>query len=248
MFSYRAEVQPVLDQHCVKCHDFGTPEGKILNLAGDKELVFNASYAELWRKHLVTLAGAGEAETKAAKSWGSHASELTKFLEGHYEVTLTDSEKFRIYTWLDLNGVYYPTYDCAYPANPTGRSPLTSPQLERLAQLCGLDIKKMLRWNSHPGAMVSFDRPDKSPCLQSLATDSAEYREALALIQTGSANLKKTPRADMPGFKPSEAVLKRIERYEELRRAEAAFRKALREGDKLYDTDIQPMISTEKQP
>jgi len=248
LFSYLSEVQPVFNRHCVACHDFGTPEGKILNLAADKELVFNASYADLHRKALVTLAGAGQAEILPAKSWGSHASRLTGHLEGHNGTILTDAEKEKIYTWMDLNGVYYPTYDCAYPAHPAGRSPLTDQQLIQLESLCGINLKSGLRWNTHSGAMLSFDRPEKSPCLQTLETGSREHREALAIIQLGAKNLQTTPRADMPGFVPSGIDRQRTERYEELRRIEDNFRNALREGDKLYDTDLQTITPAGAQP
>jgi hypothetical protein len=49
-FNYMTEVQPVFDQHCVSCHDFGKPAGDKLNLAADRNLIFNTSYNELWRK------------------------------------------------------------------------------------------------------------------------------------------------------------------------------------------------------
>jgi hypothetical protein len=234
LFNYLSEVQPIFDKHCVSCHDFGAA----VNLAGDKETVFNASYIELHRQQLITVAGGGRAAIYPAKSWGSHASKLTKQLNGHSGTHLTDAEKQTIYTWLDLNGVYYPTYACAYPENPAGRSPLTTQQYNRLTELCGLNPKLGLKWNSHPGAQISFDRPEISPCLQHLKTGSADYREALALIQCGAEALKKTPRADMPGFVPSEQDQLRTKRYESSRQIEADFREAVRTGGKLYDTDI----------
>ncbi len=237
-FNYLSEVQPVFDAHCVSCHDFGQPAGDLLNLAGDKGLVFNASYTDLHRKKAVMVAGGGRAEIYPAKSWGSHAGKLTKMLNGHQKTSLTDDEKMRIITWMDLNGVYYPTYDCAYPANPTGRSPLTASQLERLAQLCGLNTKNMLRHADNPGVLISFDRPEISPCLQKLEKGSAEYIEALAIIRQGAGALDATPRADMPDFEPCANDLQRNERYEESRRTEAAFRAAIRDGRKLYDTDV----------
>ena len=52
-FNYLAEVQPVLDKHCVKCHDLGQEAGKKLNLAGDLGLIFNTSYVELRSKGYV---------------------------------------------------------------------------------------------------------------------------------------------------------------------------------------------------
>ncbi|MEI6891530.1 MAG: hypothetical protein V5783_05090 [Pontiella sp.] len=241
MFNYLTEVQPIFDKHCVECHDFNTDAGGVLNLAGDKELIFNVSYNELHRKNQVTVAGGGRAEIYPAKSWGSYASKLTPRLKEHKEVSLSDQEKMRIYTWMDLNGIYYPTYESAYPENPGGRSPITGQQLKRLAKLCNLNVKLMLRHHSNPGAMISFDRPHVSPCLQTLKKGSPAYQEALSIIQTGADQLKKKPRADMPGFVAAPADQQRTQRYEELRRKENAFRAAIRDGRKLYDHDVAPL-------
>ncbi len=241
MFSYLEEVQPIFDAHCVSCHDFGQPAGEILNLAGDKDLVFNASYADLHRTKLIHAAGGGPAEIYPAKSWGSHASTLVQQLDGHSGTHLTDAEKKTIYTWLDLNAIYYPTYDCAYPRNPAGRSPITSQQLKRLSALCGFELNSSLRFKDHPGPLVSFDRPALSPCLQELDKDSAAYAEALAIIKAGQEQLAARPRADMAGFVPCENDQERTKRYEEMRAVETAYRQAVREGLKLYDTDLQKM-------
>ena len=238
-FSYLEEVQPVFDRHCVSCHDFGKPDGDLVNLAGDKEVVFNASYVDLQRKRLITVAGGGPAETFPAMAWGSHASELSRFLDAHRETALTPLEKMSVYTWLDLNGVYYPTYECAYPQNPGGRSPISSGDLNRLGELCGFSPKQGLGFRNHPGAQISFDRPELSPCLLTLVKDSPEYGEALSIIQQGRETLKATPRGDMPGFVPCAADLQRTERYEAFRRKENAFRAAVKDGRKLYDADVQ---------
>ena len=47
-YSYTAELQPVLDKHCVRCHDHGG-EAESLNLSGDRGLIFNHSYVNLMR-------------------------------------------------------------------------------------------------------------------------------------------------------------------------------------------------------
>ncbi len=242
LFNYLEEVQPVFDKHCVTCHDFGKPDGELVNLAGDKELVFNASYADLWRKNLITAAGGGRAEIYEAKTLGSHASKLTAYLDAHEEVALSDEEKRRVYTWMDLNAVYYPVYDCAYPDNPTGRSPLTTKEVNRLGELCGVQLKRGFSHRSHPGAKVSFDRPEKSPCLEELTPGSPEYQEAVAIIRQGAKRLEETPRGDMPGFVPTAEHLRRTEHYERFARVEAEFRKAIREGRKLYDADVEKLV------
>ncbi|MCX6915766.1 MAG: hypothetical protein NT167_22425, partial [Verrucomicrobia bacterium] len=112
MFNYLTEVQPVFDQHCVRCHDYGKEGGKKLVLAGDRGLIFNASYVNLWTKGTLTVVGAGPPEILQAYSWGSHPI-----------------------TWVDLNAPYYPSYASAYPRNPYGRSPLDDGQLGKLRQL-----------------------------------------------------------------------------------------------------------------
>ena len=59
LFSYAGCVQPVFDKHCVSCHDYGKEAGKKLNLCGDKTLIFNTSYENLWKKGIIQVEGAG---------------------------------------------------------------------------------------------------------------------------------------------------------------------------------------------
>ena len=40
----------MFDQHCVRCHDFGKDAGQKLNLAGDRGLIFDVAYVNLWTK------------------------------------------------------------------------------------------------------------------------------------------------------------------------------------------------------
>jgi len=106
-FDFGREIQPVLDRHCVSCHD---PKGAAPDLRGgrpeieiSKNRKFDASYAELHRyihrpgpesDTYLTLAGEYFAET----------SELMRMLrKGHHGVRL-DRESFeRLVTWIDLN-------------------------------------------------------------------------------------------------------------------------------------------------
>ncbi|MCP4640021.1 MAG: hypothetical protein GY851_06300, partial [bacterium] len=104
LFSYLTEVQPVLDKHCVRCHDYSGPAGERLNLAGDQTLFFNASYTELWKRGLTGAVGAGPADTQKAYAWGSHSSKLVKtLLKKHSGVKLSPEEFDRIVTWVDIN-------------------------------------------------------------------------------------------------------------------------------------------------
>ncbi len=138
-FDYCSIVQPVLDKHCVQCHNPRT-EPKTLDLSGDRTDCFNVSYE--------MLADIGQGRTGSAyvnwiptynghewnileitpKKWGSHPSKLAALVlsghldaEGKARVKLGDSERRRILMWIDLNAPYYGTADTAHPNLPACR-------------------------------------------------------------------------------------------------------------------------------
>lgn len=237
VFSYRREVQPVFDAHCVRCHDYGKEAGEKLNLSGGRTLTFNTSYNELWRKGYTGAVGAGPAPVQPAYSWGTHASKLVeKLLEGHGELE-PDSEAFRrIVTWIDLNAPYYPVYASAFPRNLAGRSPLEPAALNRLAELTGVPFAKLAAHNSNRGPQVNFDRPELSPCLKPLAGKRPDaYAEALEIIRRGAATLAEVPRGDDPRFTLAGEDATRQRKYVRLEALQQATRAALAEGRKHYD-------------
>lgn len=58
-FSFMEHVQPILDKHCVKCHDFDVNDRKKLVLAKDMNPFFNAAYVNLYVNKIVNLVGGG---------------------------------------------------------------------------------------------------------------------------------------------------------------------------------------------
>lgn len=204
-FSFMAEVQPVLDRNCVGCHDYGKPAGRSLNLAGDRDFVFNTAYVELWRKGYTSAVGAGPAQIQPARSWGSSVSRLVAAVQGdHHGLRLDPESLDRITTWVDLNAPYYSTYASAYPDNWTGRCPLDTRQMERLEALAGVAIRASGSFDRYAGPFASFTRPEMSPILAGLGgPGAARYEEALALIRSGAHTLAVRPNADMPGFEPN---------------------------------------------
>jgi len=235
-FSFARDVQPVFDRHCVKCHDFGKPAGEKLLLCGDRATVYSAAYKDLWRKKMITCIGAGPAQLQQPRTWGSLKSKIIETLDqGHQKVKLTPEDMARIVTWIDINAPYYATYDCAYPANLAGRCPLDDRQLDQLGKLTGINFPHLANFGTNRGALVSFDRPELSPCLAKLAKDAPAYKEALTIIQAGHARLTAQPEADRAGFVPAEYARKREAFYVERQTAERASRQALRENRKIYD-------------
>ena len=222
----------MLTKHCATCHDYGKRAGRKLNLSGDRGAFFCTSYVDLWARGYVTCAGGGHAEIYPAYSWGSHASRLTKTLYGHGRVALTDEERARVLTWIDLNAPYWPCYECAWPDNYGGRMPISRAECERLQKLAGVRIA-----NSHGARQLEqldFDRPECSRILDPIRGKPA-YDEALAIIKTGQERLKATPRADMDGFVPCAADRAREARYQRRLAEEKAVYEAIRTGKKRYD-------------
>jgi hypothetical protein len=237
LFSYQAEVQPVFDRHCVRCHDYGKEAGKVLNLAPDRDLVFNTAYNELWRKKHVHAIGAGPAPIQPAYSWGSRASTLVDVVrKGHQDVQLDRESLDRIVTWIDINAPYYPHYASAYPQNLGGRCPLSGAQIQRLTELTGVRFATLQSFAKDQGPQVSFDRPECSPCLARFPSkDDSCYQEALAIIQAGRDLLNQRHRADMAGFQACPVDQQRETKYLARRDIERRNREAIRTGQKCYD-------------
>lgn len=226
-FNYMTEIQPIWNQHCIQCHDWDGPGAKSVVLAGDRNILFNASYCSIRQREMVNVPGAGPTKTLPAKSWGSTTSRLGKVVwSGHGDerdtkFSLTPEEKDRVMTWIDLNAPYYPTYASNYHGHLFGRSPLTNAELARLTELTGVPFLKTgdgwannNRWNHW---MIALERPEKSPCLAKLNADSAEYREAVEILSRGAKRLEERPRADMPNFRMMDPDdLRREAKYQEL--------------------------------
>lgn len=111
-------VQPVLDRHCVQCHEDKRGENrKVPGLRGD---VFAKNG---WSEAFATLrpfawgrsGGNGVAQHERQYSLpgeeGARASRLFALLEkGHHEVKLPDEDRRRIALWLDANSNFYGAY------------------------------------------------------------------------------------------------------------------------------------------
>ena len=235
-FSYMREVQPVFDRHCLKCHDFDASDREKLVLAGDRNPFFNASYINLYVGKKVKLVGAGPAAIQGPYSWGSHASVLTKVIDGgHHGVKLSEGERQTLYAWMDVNGVYYPAYESAYGENMAGRSPLSFAETDSLSGLTGVNFRNLNSYWRGVQAQVAFERPELSPCLDGIREDKVKFAAAVAIIARGGERLKERPRADMEGFVPSERHRQMLRKYAAQLEEEAANRRAAEEGVKRYD-------------
>jgi hypothetical protein len=114
---YEADIQPILDKHCLGCHGGDKPKGGV-NLTGVRTGMFNKSYESLVKKkpRLVSYleGGFGSANVPAEPpmTFGSHQSILTKrILKAPCKSKMTRNEFIRIVTWIDANAPYYGTHE-----------------------------------------------------------------------------------------------------------------------------------------
>jgi len=221
-------------------------------------LVFNTSYVELRAKGYVHVVGAGPAEVQMPKTWGSHASRLTRYLlEGHgnpdidRQVRLDREAIDRVVTWMDINAPYYPDYaGGAFRDNPFGRAPITDAELKRIKELTDpeLPVGKQKRKPAREQiGLCNFTRPELSPCLAAFAgRNGPRYEEVLAILRAGRQRLAAHPRPDMPGFHLTDPTEIAQEEKYQIRCAETArMRAAAARGGKQYPEDKSSARSTQ---
>ena len=135
-FDYARIVQPVLDKHCIGCHNpLDAPHG--IDLTGDKTDFFNVSYDVLARENqgrtgspyvnwIPTYNGQEWNILQVTpKTWGSPQSKLADVVlsdhpdeNGDPKIELEDFERRRILAWIDLNVPYYGSSETAHPEAP----------------------------------------------------------------------------------------------------------------------------------
>ena len=97
----------------------------------------------------------------------------------HKGVRLSPKEKEILYTWMDLNGVYYPVYESAFDNTMAGRCPLTNDEVNELSQLTGINLWSLNNWRRPLPAQIAFNRPEKSPILDAVKQDKDKYKNLI---------------------------------------------------------------------
>ena len=118
-FSYPRLVQPVLDKHCVACHQKESAKAPPLDAtlvarpsAGfmDRPTVYYASYLSLAPKF--GFYDYGDQLNTIPGKFGARAAPLYQLLrKGHYDVKLSAGELHRIAVWLDCLSNFYGVYE-----------------------------------------------------------------------------------------------------------------------------------------
>ncbi len=157
ILDFPRDIQPILDRHCVKCHNPDQPDGGIA-LTGDRGPVFSLSYYALYLHWQIKDTGGDPRHGTGRQSGNnepystySSASPLVDMLEpSHHDVKLTPNEKKLVRSWIDAGAAYPGTY-AAYGSGQVGGCwgnnvptrvmadgwPSTPPAVEAVTRRCG---------------------------------------------------------------------------------------------------------------
>jgi len=157
IIDFPRDVQPILDKHCVRCHNPQRRDGGIV-LVGDRGPVFSLSYYALYLHWQIKDTG-GQPRHGTGREPGnnpphttySSASPLMEMLEpSHHDVRLSPHEEKIVRLWIDAGATYPGTY-AAYGTGQVGGCwrnneptrvmadswPSTRPAAEAVARRCG---------------------------------------------------------------------------------------------------------------
>lgn len=242
VFDFPRDIQPILDKHCIRCHDPARRSGNVV-LTGDHSPWFSLGYVSLMLRNQVAHGKDGKGNI-APRGIGSSASPLMQKIGGrHHDVKVSPLEAKRIRLWIESGAPYAGTY----AALGTGMVNVTMPPaiLEARCDACHVpkDTKdRRDQFKTHPELMFNLSRPETSLALLAplakeaggldlcramsnaqistgmtarvfCATNDPSYQKILAEIVRARDRLEQIRRFDMPGFRPNEPYIREMKRF-----------------------------------
>jgi len=109
VLDFRRDIQPILNEHCVKCHSHQEPKGHVV-LTDDLSVPWSISYYTLLATNQVADGRNGYGGQKP-RTIGSSASELMHKIDGsHYDVAVSAEQWRTVWLWLESGAPYAGTY------------------------------------------------------------------------------------------------------------------------------------------
>ena len=110
VIDFPRDVQPILNRHCVECHDYDRRDGSLV-LSGDRGPVFSHSYYTLTALGYVSDGRDRLVSNAPPRSVGTSASRLMELIDGsHYDARLSTQEQDVIRYWIESAATYPGTY------------------------------------------------------------------------------------------------------------------------------------------
>jgi len=243
VIDFPRDVQPILDKHCVPCHNPDKPDGRV-DLCGDKTPMYTISYWTMQTRGLVSDNRNRAQSNYPPYAIGSGASRLMKLIDGsHYKAKLSKRETDVVRLWIDTSACYPGTYASLgngfYPVH------FTPADIGAMRKRCGGCHLKQIRdrrrgrvnamiFGGHTlharGPLCNLSRPEKSLLLKAMlakeagglalrnkvvfkTTNDPLYKALLARIRDAHARLMAGKRFDMPGFRPTVHYIREMQRF-----------------------------------
>lgn len=236
VMDYSRDIQPILDAHCVRCHNPDRREGGV-ELVGDRTPGYTIGYATLFERGLVSDGRNQPYGNRAPRTIGSSASRLLELMDGeHHGARPNDRERKTVRLWIDSSAPYPGTY--AALGSGMYHPPLPAAVLAQRCGSChgdkqqaGKSDRKAFKFGERSfESLVNLTRPEKSLLLRApldpahgglgicsqtafADTNDADYVKLRAAIDAGAEQLKKEKRFDLPGFVPNEHYIREMQRY-----------------------------------
>jgi hypothetical protein len=110
IFDFPRDIQPILDKHCIKCHNSKKYNAGVI-LTGGRGPIFSNSYFTLTWKKQFTDGRNIAVGNRAPRTVGSGSSPIMKKLSGnHNKVKLSQTEQDMIRYWIEAGAPYPGTY------------------------------------------------------------------------------------------------------------------------------------------
>ncbi|MDY0170068.1 MAG: hypothetical protein RBS80_26225 [Thermoguttaceae bacterium] len=240
VIDFPRDIQPILDSHCVECHNADRLEGGA-DFTGDRTMRYTMSYWEIRNRNLVNDARNEARSNYPPYSYGSVASRLMTLIDGsHHDVRVPDEDRKLIRLWIETSATYPGTYAALGSGVYYAHLPVND-----MMQRCG--GCHMQDFTDHRGkqhkrlafrggtshgwqTVVNLDRPEKSRVLRAplakeaggmgacketvfASTDDPLYQRMLAAAQDAHRRLMEGKRFCMPGFRPNEHYIREMQRF-----------------------------------
>jgi hypothetical protein len=230
VFDFPRDIQPILDRHCVECHNYEKRSARLI-LTGDRGPTYSHAYVSLMSRGLVSH-GRDADGNKPPRAIGSSASPLTKqFADGR---RLSPQEVKVVRLWIECGAPYAGTY----AALGTGMVPLKLDPTIAAQRCTGCHQRDPV---GDGELAFNLSRPQKSLVLLAplakaaggyglcsnpsgaskagqeqgvfASTQDPDYQKILGAIHAAGDRLNRQKRFDMAGFKPSVHYAREMKRY-----------------------------------
>ena len=160
VLDFARDIQPILDRHCVNCHNSEKPDGHVV-LTGDNNEWFTQSYFSLLAYDQVSQCSSwGEDGNHPPYGFGTGASPLMNKTDGsHYDARLTQAEYDTVRLWIETGAVFLGTYGLFNHAENAVATPLIvskpelgkpiGPIVERRCLTCHGSVAELGRRSKH---------------------------------------------------------------------------------------------------